>query len=474
MAISSAGIGSGLDVESIVSQLVAIEKKPLQTAQKAAASLQSKISAVGQITSQMSALQDAAEKLATASNWNVKTASSTSSSAVAVSATSSAATGSVDVEVSQLAKGQAIGSAGVVQDAALSGGTLTIRLGQWSSDKSTFTPSSGSADVEIVIDPASATMSDIAQQINDAGAGVTATVLRVDGQEQLLVRSTTTGETNGFQISVTDSDGDSADSNGLSMLSFAMGNKKMTLGQAAQNTLASINGVPVSAASRQLTDVLPGVTLTVSQVTTEPVEVTVSRDQDGIKANIQAFVDAYNTLNATLSSMTKYDSSTQTAAVLQGDSSIVALQRNLRQAMTGAVSGLSYSRLSDVGLEVQANGSLSIDSAKLDSGFTNFDNLKGLFSINDSVTGQMGIAKGLFNLTSSLTGTDGMLSGRDDALKAAVDRNSDEQDRISDRIARTEARLRAQYTALDTKMAGLTALGSYMSQQITTWNKSSS
>ncbi len=205
--ISSPGIGSGLDVKSIVSQLVAIEKQPLDKLKLQAATVQTKISAFGQIKSLVSDLSDAASKLTSVTGWNA-VSSHVVEQYKAVSATAVGGTlpTTFSVEVQSLAKAQATASAALLPvGGALGAGTLRLELGKWSVVPASFTPGGGvPVDIDVT---ATDTLSDIASKINGANAGVTATVLSDASGERLLLRSKNTGEDAGFRLSVTDADG---------------------------------------------------------------------------------------------------------------------------------------------------------------------------------------------------------------------------------------------------------------------------
>lgn len=476
MAISSAGIGSGLDVESIVSKLVALEKRPIAKLESAAASIQSKISTYSQLKSLMSTFSDAAAKLTRDSGWNGMAATSSNSSAVAVSVTGIASATSFGISVQQLARAQSVASAAITTaDAPVGAGTLTIQLGTWlhTSPPPTFTPGSASA-VNVTVG-ATDSLTKIAASINDASAGVTATVLRDATGERLLVRSKTTGEVSGFRIQVAEDGG----APGLSKLAFdpqnsaGVGMAANTI-QYAQNTQAKINGIDISSVNTTFADAVPGLSLTVSQVTTSDAEVTVSSDTASMKKNIMEFVNAYNAVNELLSSSTKYDEETKTAGIFQGDSTAVGLQNALRQQMMASTSGEGvFKRLSDIGIDMQRGGKLVITGSKLDTALKTPDALKAMFATNVSTGSDAnGLGVKLKAFTGSLLSFDGMMNSKADALGAAVKRNTAEQDKVNDRAAVVEKRLRAQYTALDTKMGSLSALNSYISQQVSQWNKS--
>ncbi len=360
--ISSPGLGSNLDVKSIVSQLVALEKKPLDTLKLQAATVQTKISAFGQIKSLVSTLSDTLGKLTSVTGWNAVNATSSNSSAVSVSAVGGTLPTTFNVEVSVLAKAKATASAAVLPvGGAVGAGTLT------------FTPVSGTA-VDVAV-TATDTVSDVASKINGANAGVTATVLSDASGERLLLRSKSTGVSGGFTLSVADDDGNNADAAGLSRL--VVGTTTTT---AATDAAATVNGIPVSSSTNTFSTTVSGVTFNALQVTTAPVEISISKNTTDIQKNIDAFVAAYNAINDVLNEATKYDAATKGAGLLQGDSTALALQNSLRTAIQSVTTGSSvFTRLADVGITQQRGGNLSVDSTKLAAGLANTDELKNMF-----------------------------------------------------------------------------------------------
>ncbi len=480
MAISSAGIGSGLDVKSIVSQQVALEQKPLSQLQTKASSISAKLSAYGQLQSQMANLQDMASKLGTASNWDAMSVSS-SNPAISGTATTAAAATAFSVEVTQLARSQMAGSAPIAPAGSPVGaGTLRIELGAWStSGAAAFAKGSGAA-VNVTVG-ATDTLSQIADKINAAGAGVTATVLKDDAGERLLMRSSATGEASAFRVQALADPVAPAtegvaitDGTGLGRLAFDPANATggLALTQSALNTKANINGVAVSSQNNTL-EAIAGVKLTVSKVTTDtgPVEVSIKRDTAAAKTSINNFVASYNALSSALGEMTKYDAATKKGGTLQGDSTAVGLQAALRRLVGGnGPAGTAVGCLTDLGVEFQKDGSLKVDATKLDAALAKPDDVKTFFMADGGGNGSDGLALRLKDFAAGLLNTSGTLSTRSSALKSESDRNTKEQERVSDRINRTKARLEAQYSRLDASMGKLTALSSYVNQQVTQWN----
>lgn len=467
--ISSLGIGTnGLDVRNIVSQLVAIEKQPLDKLKLEASATQAKISTFGQIKSLVSTLSDAASKLASITGWNAVSATSSDTAFVGASAIGGTQPTSFDVEVQALAKAQATHSAAILPvGGAVGAGTIRLETGKWSG--AVFTAGSGTP-VDLTIS-ASDTVADVASKINGANAGVTATILSDASGDRLLLRGKATGADAGFRLSVTsDADGNTADAAGLSRLV----NGSVT-DQAAQDAAATINGIAVSSSTNTFANKVAGVTFTAVKQTTGPVTITISKDTSQVQKNIQDFVDAYNAVNGVLNEATKYDAATKTAGLLQGDSTTLSLQSALRTAVQSVRSGSTvFSRLSDIGLEVQKGGDLKVNTTKLSAAMTNnMDELKAMFSTTTSGTAQ-GFGVRFKNLLSGMLGsTDGFFANKDAALKRALSANSDEQAQVNKRASAVEATLTAKYSALDAQMSKLNSLSSYVTQQITQWNKSS-
>lgn len=453
--ISSVGIGSGLDVKNIVSQLVALEKQPLTQLKAKADNVQAQVSAYGQIKSLVSALSDAVGALASVTGWNAVTATSSDSTAVSVSAIGGTSPAIFSVGVTTLAKAKATTSAAVTPSGAPVGqGTLNLSLA-----------SGSSVDIGV---SAEDTVASIASKINGAGAGVTATVLSDPAGDRLMLRSAATGVDAAFTLSVTaDGDGDPSDAAGLSRLVAGS-----TTTQAATDAVATVNGVTVTSPSNTFANTVAGVTFTALKETTSPAEINIARDLSSVKTGIDAFVKAYNEINKAITDATKYDASTKTAGILQGDATALGLQSALRGLLQSATAGGAFSKLSDVGITQQLGGALAINSAKLDAALLKPDDLKNLFRADSGDALTDGIATKLQTFSAGLMTATGLFSTKEASLQRALDRNSENQTKVNERAARVETQLNKRYSALDAQMASLTALNAYVAQQVATWNKS--
>ena len=473
--ISSPGIGSGLDVNSIITQLVAIERQPVTALQTKATKIQTQISEFGKQKSAISTLRDAARKLTDSGTFSATVGSSSDSAAVDVTPTTGAAIGNYAVTVQSLATAQSLASAVFPASTATpGGGTLHVELGGWNAGQTTFTPKTGSAAVDISID-ATDTLAQVRDKINSANAGVTALVFTDASGSRLLMRSTATGVDNAFRTTVTDADGNNTNAAGLSALAYdpSAGAAVMTRTLAAANAAATLNGLPVSSASNTLTNLVDGLTLKLKSVTTSTVDVGVVQDNESLKKTVQAFADAYNALSTLIAGQTKYDAATKTGGPLQGDGAAVGLQRQLRSiAGSSSTASSSFARLADIGLATGSDGAMSVNATKLDNALANSGELKKLLSNSDLLDpAKNGIAKQFRALGDTLLGVDGPITTRSDGLRQRLDQNQAQQDKLNDRIAMTEKRLRAQYTALDTTLGKLNGLSSYVTQQIAQFNK---
>ncbi|MBW8847036.1 MAG: flagellar filament capping protein FliD [Burkholderiales bacterium] len=472
--ITSLGIGSGLDVESMITKLMAVEQAPITQLSQKTDGLKTQLSIYGQVQSSVSALRDAASKLTSPDTWAGAKATSADPTAISVTAGAGAAVGSVSVSVSQLASSQSLASSTFANATATLGqGSITIELGTWGTDANsaaTFTSKSGTTPVTINIGAGQDQLSQVRDQINSANAGVVASIVTDATGSRLTLTSASTGESNGFRVSVNDADGDSGDASGLSAVAYdpSAGVTQLTQTLPAANARALLNGLQISSESNSLQSAISGLNITLLKTTTIPISLSVTQDRDAIKKAITDFTTAYNAVNQLLRNQTKYDPSSKTSAPLQGDSTAVGLQNQLR-GVIGASTSLagSISRLADIGLDPGADGNLSAPSAKLDTALNDIPTLKKFFMGLDSTNASNnGFAQQIRNLADKVLGVDGSISNREAGIQKNIDNNGKRADELQTRADSTEKRLRAQYSALDTKISQLTNLSSYLTQQL--------
>ncbi|WP_395699064.1 flagellar filament capping protein FliD [Aquabacterium sp.] len=478
-SISSAGLGSGLDVNSIITQLMAVESKPLDALKTSATGLNTKISTFGKIQSLFSTLQDKANALTSLTLWGQTTATPSDTTAIKVSTSSGSTAGSYSVNVTKLAVAQTVTAAAQPSaDSALNAGTLTIELGTWTGDTNNpFTAKSGSSPVTVEISESDTSLTTIRDKINAAGAGVVASIVNDASGARLSIRSKDTGAENAFRITASETFDDGDDTQGLSILNYDQGGgtSQMTLGTNAADAQLQINGIAVRSASNTLTNVVDGLNLTLLKETTSPVSVAVAADTASVKSKITDFVTAYNDIANQLRTQTAYNADTKTAGTLQGDSAAVSLLNQLRSVINVSSSASStFSRLSDVGITMGADGTLSVDDTKLTNAMGNLPELKNLLTASGADNASTGFIRRYKALADAALSTGGTFDSKTTSLKSMLSRNSKSQDDMQNRLDQTEARLRRQYTALDTQMSSLNSLSSYVSQQMAILAKNSS
>ncbi len=464
--ISSAGIGSGLDVETIVTKLMAVEQAPLNLLKAKASSIQTTISAFGSVQSTLSNFRDAARSLTGPGAWSQMTATSGDTSAISVSTATGAVAANYAVGVTNLAAAQSTVSSTYASGSALVGaGSLHIDIAGTSGFGGA---PGGGVDVTTT---ATDTLQSLAEKINAASGGISAAVVTDTTGARLVLTASKTGVENRFRV---------AGSGGLADLSFdpsAPSSGATTLTQAAADAHATINGLTLTSASNTLQNVVPGLTINLLKQTSSPVQVGVAQDAAALKTTIKGFADAYNSLATLLATDVKYDAETKTAGPLQADSAAVTLQRQLRNIL-GSSSGASptFATLSSIGLQVQTDGTLKVNDATLTNALGNSGELKKAFAAlsNGAIDANSGFAQQFRKLADAAIGATGTLTSRVAGLNSSLTRNTSDQSKMQDRLAQTEARMRAQYNALDTKMASISTLGTYISQQIANWNKNPS
>lgn len=468
MAVSSVGIGSGLDVESIVTQLVALEKQPIKTLEAKATVIESKISTYGEIKSLADDLNAAVRDLTLDRTWNTVKISSSSSSVANATMTGSAAAGSYNVEVVKLAQAQTSATAKFDdKDTMGAAGKLTFTLGA----------ATTGIDIKVT---ANDTLATIVGKINGDTAlsksVVASVVTGADGKQQLMVRARDTGSAGTFQMAVVPTD--SAAAGNLSKLSFLPVTSSdpavEVAGQLAQDAVIKLNGVQVVSTSNTFAETIPGLSITVSEAGRSTL-LTVTQDKDALQASIQKFVDSYNALNDLMTASTKYTEESKSAGVLQGDSSTVSLQNALRMLTQGIASKAegAFSRLSDAGISMQQGGKLDVDATKLSAALNDVDSLKQMFAAKaDNLGNGGGIAVNFKAFTDQMLAYEGALNNKTDSLEKQLKLNKGEVGKVEARAETVEARLRKQYTALDVKMASLGSLSSYVEQMVASWNKS--
>jgi flagellar hook-associated protein 2 len=457
--VTSLGVGSGLDLNTLLTGLMTAERQPITLLQQQQSTLQSQVSALGQIKSSLSNLQSAADAISTQAKFAAYQASSSDSTVLSASAATGAVPGSYSIEVSQLAAAQKLRSAGYASSSStIATGTLTIATGTSGTD--------GYNSVNITVDSSNNTLAGLRDSINSSGAGVVATIV-------------SDGSTNGSHLVLTSKNGGTANQitmSGLSGFDYdsTSSSGSLTQLQAGQDAKFTIDGISVTKSSNTVTDAIDGVTLNLTKTNVgSPTTLNVTRDTSAMTTKIQAFVTAFNNLNSTLKNVSAWDQDSKTGAALSGDYSVRSVQSRMRSVMTGTVAGNlgGYSRLSDVGITLQADGTMAVDSTKLTAALS--DPAKDVSKLFTGAGTTTGIAGSVSSAAAALLDTSGVIGARTDGLNKSIKSVGNQIDNMNNQMTVIEARYRAQFTALDTTIAQLNSSGNYLLTQLNKMSSSS-
>jgi len=487
--ISNLGVGSGLDLGTLLDQLTTAEQAPLTVIQQRQTSYQTKLSAYGQLQSMLAAFQGTANQLSKPSFFNTATATSSNTGVLSATGSTTAAPGSYAVNVTALAQAQSLVGAGQAkQDAAIGTGTIHIDFGAITGgalDTNTasptygkysgasFTANAGSTGFDIKIDSSNNTLQGIRDAINKANAGVTASIIN-DGSGtpyRLVLNSNNTGATNSMRISVASSDGTSALSDLVANDPAGTQNLQQTV--TAQNAALTVNNIAIQSASNQVSGAVQGVTLSLAQTGTS--NVMVQRDTTSIQNGVQAFVTAYNNLQNAATSLSAYDPTTQTGSPLTGDGVLRTIQTQIRSVLNTPQPGSgsnAITALAQVGVTFQLDGTLALDTSKLAKAVS--DNPAGVAALFGNDDGTSGYGNQLSTTITGLTSSKGALTAATDGINRSIKDLKDQYSATQDRVNATIANYRAQFTQLDVIMAQMKNTSTYLTQQFNALNSSSS
>ncbi len=451
--ITSTGLGSGLDINSIVQQLVAAEgqgQQKLLSAQQT--TIQTKISAYGQLAAAISGVQAALAALSTPQQFEGTLASVADNTIASATTDASAAAGTYDLGVTQLATGAKL------ESSALGGSTSVVGTG-------TLTVNVGAKSFNVVINSTNNTVSGIVGAINAAAAstGVSASILTGNDGSHVVLSSSTTGAANALSVSQTGGDG------GLAKLAYdpnSTSTTQLAKQQQASDAIVTLDGNTFNSASNVVTGLLTGVTLNLTATTATGVttKLNVSSDQSGAQQAVSTFISSYNTLVQTVSSLSSYDATTGSAGPLLGDALLSTFRNQLNESIDASVklpSGSTFNTLAGLGIVANADGTLSANSAMLNASFTNnFAAVAQLFS------GTGGIATHLSSILNTYTQAGGILPTQNTALQANLSNIADQTTALNQHLASVQSTLLAQYNAMDVLVQQLKSTGTSLQSQL--------
>jgi flagellar hook-associated protein 2 len=426
MGLTSVGLGSGLDINGIVSALVTSEQAPkvAQFNSKEGA-INAEISALGSLKSALSEFKDSLSFLSKTDSFDSQSLSVSKNTYLTSSVTNSAVSGSYSVSVEQLAQSQKVGSLAVSDvTAPLDEGSLN------------FAVDGNSFDIAVTAED---TLQTLVAKINadENNVGITATIVNSDDGAKLVLTSNKTGTANNVIVSATDTGAGTVLADTFAMTEL----------QPAKDSIVYIDGLKLTSSSNTVEGAIDGVTLNlreadIAQLTT----LTVKQNTNSIKSGIKSFVEAFNAMSKTITDLTSYNSATQTAAVLQGDSLPRGIQSQLRGVISSAfsTSGGNLS-LASIGITTTRSGTLEIDDDILTEALkNNVTGIKEMFT-----TEETGAATKLDSYLDSYVGTGSIIDSRDTSLDSNLERLNDQREVFARKMASFEARLFKQYNYMD-------------------------
>ncbi|MBL8200117.1 MAG: flagellar filament capping protein FliD [Chromatiales bacterium] len=446
--LTSNGLGSGLDINSIVEQLVKAERAPAAnrlTQRESKAN--EELSALGRFKSALATFKDAVTKLTDAATFQGRTVTVQDDKVFTAAAGSASLPGNYSIEVLNLASAQRLRSP-AFPDATSAAGTGTLAI----------TVNGKTANIVIGTDASS--LNDIRDAINDSpdNPGVRATIVKAGDGARLIISSSETGAANAITIAVSGGDG------GLAALAHATGSPAnlMTELQAAADANVVIDGVAVSSPTNAISDAIDGVTLNL--VSAKPgtiLDLSVEYNPEGAKTAVQGFVTAYNKLIDTVTELTRYNPDTRDAAPLLGDATVRGVRDQLRRELSASLGSGVFTSLAAIGVTTATTGKLTVDATRLSEAIAaDFDAVSNLFA------GPNGLATRLDTIAGATLSSGSTIATRESALKTTLKTITAQRGTLDERIERVRSRLLDQFNAMDRLLGQLRNTSSFLSQQL--------
>ncbi|PTU72378.1 flagellar filament capping protein FliD [Chromobacterium haemolyticum] len=445
MAGITTSVGA-LNVQEIVTQLMAIDSRPLVASQKKLDGYNTQLSDLGKIGSALSALQSAITSLSSGSFLQAFKVSSSDTSVAGVSTTSGGVNGTYVVNVAKLATSRQLVfdqfNGADIKDAKteITGAPSELK----------FTINGKEQTVKLKDNPGDkVTLQSISDKINAEGMGVNASVVKNGDNYKLVVASTASGTDNKFTISAGGTD--SGSTSGSTLAGLTQSSTAANESKDAGNADLTVNGVQVSSGSNKVSNAIPGVELDLYKggagVSTT---VTLNQDTAGIGKNLQSFVDAYNQVLSSIKDAR--------GGSMKGNASILSIQQKLQDVLTKSIPGVdpvnSFAYLSQAGIAIQKDGTLKLDQTKFNDALkkdpTAVKNLFGNTSSN-------GIAQLLNKEINSLLGPSGVVESSKSSINSRISTEKASQDALTARLAARQKQYIQQYTALNSTLAKMQA-----------------
>lgn len=430
--LQSSGIGSGLDVGNLVARLVAAERAPAQNRISAAqASSQSRLSAYGTFKAGLSQLKDGLGKLSASNTFGAFKVTSSSETALSATASTAAAPGRYEVEVLATARADKRASSSFASASSVVGtGTVTL--------------ATGTASFSVTLAPGSDTLAHLRDAINAApdNTGVSASLVNEGGGTRLLLTARNTGTAHALSVTT-------------SLFTTSVQ-------QPAANARIKIDGFEFTGSANTFDTAIDGLTVVAREAAPGTLHtLTVAADSSAAKTAAEAFVRGFNVFHASVATLTRYDAASRSGGALLGDAMVRSASQQVRGSLTQSLPGNAFGTLSRIGIGLQADGSLKLDSAKFEATLASDP-----AAVQALLAGEGGVAGRVGAVVQGYLDPDGRIETATDAVQSQLDDLKDRQQRLDDRMEAVERRYLAQFTALDSLVSQLQATSSYLTQQL--------
>ena len=437
------GLASGLDTSSIITSLIEVERIPVNQLLSRKAEMQATDSAWQTINTKFSAIRTALDAIKTDSDLDELVAvTSSNESAASVTPSGAGTPASVSFTIDQLAANHQ-----VVSDANFTGGDDLVGAGD-------FTITVGGVDHTVTAD-ATTTVNDLALALNNLDAGFKASVISVDGTDhKLLISSEETGAAGAFTTSSTIA------SLGTTSVVQQGVDAELTIGSGA-------GALTLSRSSNTISDLIDGATIRLHETSTTAVEVTVDRDVDGAVDKITNFVDELNAALQSLKDYTAYNTVSETAGPLAGDSTARGLMIDLRNALSSVVNDQNgdYAVSGSIGISLNSDGTVDLDETKLRDALDNdFDAVADLLTA--AGTAGTGISGAFDAVLDEAEGAAGKIARARDTWESQIALVDDRIEILEERIERHEGLLIKQFAALESAMSTLSSQAAWLAAQL--------
>jgi flagellar hook-associated protein 2 len=450
--LSSQGLGSGLDIASLVTKLVAAEKAPRQAQiTREQTSTVTEISALASLKGAMATFNDSLSALKTQDVFSQRSASASDPDIFTATATTAALGGTYDIEVESLASAHQIASNAFAGGAAGNVGTGTLTIG------------SGGKTFSVAIDDSHKTLAQIRDAINSAQDNnnlVRATIVTAADGAHLMLTAQASGANSTISVAVADATGT------LGNLAYSNPSNVANYQEkhGALDAVVYVAGFRHTSTTNTFADIIDGVTITAKKADDDEIHtLTISNDTNGTTAKIKKFVESYNALQTQIAQLRSYEPTTKKAGPLLGDALLRGIETDVRNTITSGVAGLSgnYQSLASIGISTNKDGSLKLDSDKLAKALAaDYDGIAKLFGSSSGVAARLSMS-----LTARLADT-ADLNVRTKALNAKSVTLQKSQAELEVRMAEVARRYNQQFNALDSMLSNMQQQSSFLTQQL--------